>query len=152
MSIKSLIEHKQNSDRFCAPTMFLDEAIDRMAQLSISAICAVTDDGNAAGILTDHDLLKAIHTRGMTGNSINNETVADWMSEYICTCTPDTSLASAVDIMTQNNIHHLVVTEAGRPVAVISLSDVLSQLHANDAIELLKIRGGLIINTPLSAA
>ena len=56
---------------------------------------------------------------------MKQELVRDWMSKEVITCTPDTTLPQAHQIMTENNIRRLpVIKKDGRLAGIITRSDV----------------------------
>lgn len=59
---------------------------------------------------------------------VETSTVAEWMTAHPTTVDMDTSLGAIRHLMTEHGFHHVLVTEAGRVVGVISDRDVLRSL------------------------
>ncbi|MGJ8563716.1 MAG: CBS domain-containing protein [Alphaproteobacteria bacterium] len=152
MTVRTLIVLGEASSSKCLPEDFLDEVIDIMAEREVGAV-AVAEPGMAVmGIFTDHDVMRAIHTCGTSGNSLNGERVRDWMSEYVVTCSDKTLLEEASSLMRSHNIHHLVVSSGETHLGVISLSDVLKRLHIQDELNLSTIKETILSRTGVFAA
>lgn len=113
----------------CSPGEFLDEALDIMVNGKNSAVLIVDSNNNLVGILTDDDVIRAVHSRCEHGDSIVREHVYDWMTIDPITTDISTSLDEALALMTKHQIRHLIVTDKGKLKGVIGVSDVLTALH-----------------------
>lgn len=101
------------------PSDTIDDARDRMLVGAINAIPIVSEAGQTVGMVTSHDL------------------VDDWegtmplsacMSQSVVTIESSASVAEAAQVMRAELIHHLVVTDSGQPVGVLSTFDLLDVL------------------------
>ena len=83
--------------------------------------CVVVEDraGQLAGIVTDGDL------RRHMGPRLIEMTVDEVMTGTPMTIEPDTLLGQALEIMETRSISALVVAEAGRPVGLVRVLDLL---------------------------
>ena len=103
------------------PQTPVSEAAQRMAQKNIGLV-VVMDDDQVAGVFSERDLVKGF---GAAEIVIEEAVVGDLMTKLIITVSPTDSLVDATIAMNANNIRHLVVVQAGRPVGVVSIRDVL---------------------------
>lgn len=103
-----------------------------MVSAEVNAICAVGADGELVGILTDHDIIRALNDGG---GSLGHARVRDWMSSNIIRCDIGTSLEKALKIMGSFRIRHIVILDGDRAVAVVGVREILHDLHRNDEIE-----------------
>jgi CBS domain-containing protein len=105
----------------CAPAATVRDAADQMAHARAGSIVVVDQDGAAVGIVTDRDLRTRVVAMGR-----NPETTptADVMSSPVVDVDPQRFAFDALLEMTRRNIHHLVATEAGRVVGVVSSHDL----------------------------
>jgi len=117
---------------FCASDMLVFEAAVEIAEIDVNAL-AVVDDGTLVGIITDHDIIRCLAD---TGSEFSKQTVAKWMSKKVITCSPDTKMTEALNMMASRHIRHLVVAEGNRPVTVISSKELLTSVHENDELEI----------------
>ena len=79
----------------------------------------VMQDDQLIGIVTDGDLRRHLST------SLLGEVVDDIMTADPQTIAPDLLAAAALDILNRRAITTLMVTEAGRPVGIVHLHDLL---------------------------
>lgn len=135
MSLKSIINRQETALVKCHITEFVDEAIALMIQHDRNAVVIVDKGDHVAGILTDHDVIRAVHHAEGRGQSITSQSVTGWMTSDVISCFVDTQLTDALKLMGRHKIRHLLVTEQGVAKAVISIRDVLSQIHENDELE-----------------
>jgi len=63
-----------------------------------------------------------------------------------------TKLTESLRIMGKHKIRHLVVKEDGRAVAIVSIRDVLSQIHHNDELEVNVLRDIALASRGIIAA
>ncbi len=87
--------------------------------------------------MTDHDIVRAVHEGK---GRIKKQIVANWMSPNVVTCSTDIKFVEALKIMGMHRIRHLVVVEDERPVAILPIREVLSQIHQDDKLEINVLR------------
>src|SRR5882724_2820362 len=97
----------------------MSDALVEMSSKGFGCVCIVDDGGEIAGIITDGDLRRHMRPDLMTA-----------LVDEIMTRSPRTidrsSLASeAVELLNSAKIMMLVVTEAGKPVGILHLHDLL---------------------------
>jgi len=104
-----------------APEDTLDDVAERMRDRNLGS-AVVSEYGRTVGILTSRDLLNAFASRVHSSEA----RVRQWMTADPITIQATASAAAAASLMTEHGIHHLpVVTEDGRPVAILGLRDVV---------------------------
>ena len=102
--------------------------------------CAPVVDmhGKLVGIVTDRDICMASYTQGVPLSAIPVERV---MSPKVISCTRTDDLDTAHRLMRTHEIHRIpVVDTRGRPIGILSLSDVINHWHggreAEQAVEI----------------
>lgn len=137
MTVASVV-NAQNTRRipFCSSETSLFDAAVEIAELNINALAAV-DDGALMGIITDHDIIRALAD---TGAEFNVQKVADWMTAKVVTCASDEKLSQALNLMAHHRIRHLVVMDGDTPVTVLGSKEILTRIHENDELELRVLR------------
>ena len=100
------------------------EAAKKMATEDVGCLL-VAEGGELEGIITDRDI--AIRCCG-EGEDPEGCTVADHMSTPVFQISPDESVWDAVEMMIENQVKRLPVTENGRLVGLLSFSDVAESL------------------------
>ena len=97
--------------------------------------CAPVVDthGKLIGIVTDRDICMAAYTQGVPLQAIRVERA---MSPKVISCTRTDDLDTAHRLMRTHEIHRLpVVDSRGRPIGILSLSDVINHWHGDRAAE-----------------
>ena len=140
MPLESLISLHEYPLVTCRPDEFLDEIVELMVTSNRNAVLVQETGNKTLGILTDHDLLKAMNDTQNQARRIENEHAGDWMSTEVITTDISTKLSAALNLMGKHQIHHLVLTDGGSPVGIINIRDILSKIHDNDILELNVLR------------
>ncbi|MGI2260385.1 DUF294 nucleotidyltransferase-like domain-containing protein [Shewanella sp. GXUN23E] len=81
----------------------------------------VLDQGQLAGILTDRDLRNRVLAKDRDAFTA----IADVMTASPLTVEPETLVFEAMVLMGEHNVHHLPVTRDGRPVGMVTSTDLL---------------------------
>ena len=95
------------------------DAVLVMSAKGFGCVMIVAPDGTLAGIITDGDLRRQI------GNDLLSMTVDQAMSREPKTVTPDTLVATALELTNSSAITALIVVDEGVPVGLIHLHDLL---------------------------
>jgi CBS domain-containing protein len=93
--------------------------------------CAPVVDmhGKLVGIVTDRDISMAAYTQGVPLHAIPVERV---MSPKVISCARGDDLDTAHRLMRTHEIHRIpVVDTRGRPIGILSLSDVINHWHGD---------------------
>ena len=107
----------------CLPTDTWDIPALLMWQYDCGAIAVVTSDGRLTGMVTDRDLCMAAYTQGRPMQTIP---VATAMAKDPIVVQPTDMIDVAEGLMRDHQIRRLaVLDDAGRPVGVLSLSDLV---------------------------
>src|SRR5580700_4102832 len=87
------------------------------------AVMLVDESGKLSGLFTDSDLAKLLERRC---DEQLDRPIAESMARQPVTIGPGALLADAIEILSRNRISELpVVDEAGRPVGIIDITDVV---------------------------
>lgn len=87
----------------------------------IGMVPVLEGSGEVAGVVTASDLV---------AGGVSRVDVADVMSTDVVTVPPDLSLTDAAQQMVDRRVHHLVVTDEGKMVGVVSSFDLIEALAA----------------------
>lgn len=117
------------------PDMSLQDAMEILAERHIGAL-PVVEGGKVVGMFSATDLLSYIaelteetpsvsFTRGRKrGTDLENATVGDLMTRNVHSLPPDGTVDEAASLMSEKQIHRILVTDTGAPVGIISALDV----------------------------
>ncbi len=103
------------------PGHTLREAAGLMARRRVGAAVVLDPDGQGPGILTERDVLDAIGA----GQDPDGERVADHLTANVVFAAPDWSLEEAAVAMVRGGFRHLIVTDGGEIVGMLSVRDVV---------------------------
>lgn len=137
MSVNSMIHRETHEMLSASPEILLKEAVDQMVAKNENAMIVLNKDGSLAGILTDHDVMRAL---SQNDGELADEQVGNWMSQKVVTCDCNSKLADAMTLMGRHKIRHLVAVENNRPIAVIGIRALLAKLHEIDEMEINVLR------------
>lgn len=108
--------------RTVKPTMPAEEAWAVMRRAGIHHLVVVRES-QIVGILSDRDI------GGRAGAAVRaGRTVADLMTTAVVTRAPTDTVRSAANVMRGRSIGCLPIVEGGRPVGMVTVSDLLNVL------------------------
>lgn len=93
-----------------------------LAERKIGTVVVSADGQNAAGILSERDIVRVLAARG---GAILNEPVDTFMTSKLVTCTRDDTADQVLTQMTEGRFRHMPVVEDGQLVGLITLGDVV---------------------------
>lgn len=116
------------------PYVSAEVAATMLARHHIGSLVVVNTEGELVGIITERDLCWHVVGRALDPS---RTPVGKFMVRQVITCSPETSIAEALDIMMNHNIRHLPVLRGNRPVAMVSIRDLLRSelIRAQQTIE-----------------
>lgn len=96
---------------------------EKLASLKVGALVVSPDGIRIAGIVSERDIVAALPIHF---HELGRLHVRDIMSVNVTTCTPHSSVAELMTIMTERRIRHVpVVNDAGELISIISIGDVV---------------------------
>jgi arabinose-5-phosphate isomerase len=102
-----------------APQTLMSEAIVTMSAKGFGCVIVRHDNGALAGIITDGDLRRHMQADLMT------KTVEAVMTQNPITISPEMLAVEALEMMEKSKRSSLIVVEAGKPVGLIRVLDLL---------------------------
>jgi CBS domain-containing protein len=101
----------------------LRSVVETLQREHIGCVLVTDESGKLAGIFTERDLLTKVVLRSLDWNE---ERIVDYMTADPETLRPDDRIAWALKLMHVGGYRHVPLTdEAGRPVGVISVKDIV---------------------------
>ncbi len=103
------------------PDQSVQSAAQVMREHGIGSV-VVEQGGQLVGILTERDVM---HAAALAGD-VSQTRVGEHMTAPVVTASPNWDVTVAATEMSDRHIRHLVVTELGSAVGVVSVRDVMS--------------------------
>jgi CBS domain-containing protein len=112
----------------CRPDATLGQVAVLLNQHHVHALIVADRDGRALGVISDFDLLAGewLSSDPESLATMRKLTAADLMSHPIDSVEVNVPLSQAVNQLIDKEVSRLLVTENGKPVGVISLSDFVA--------------------------
>ncbi len=118
-----------------APSNTVAEAVELMRKKNIGCVL-VAERGRVAGIFTERDVLM----KATGAKDYDRLTLADVMTSRVESFQPDDSIAFVLNAMHVGGYRHVpVVDEEGKPVAVISVKDIIAFILEHFAEDVLNL-------------
>ncbi len=114
----------------CRPNATIGQVAVLLNQHHVHALIVKDRDARPLGIISDIDLLAGewLSVDGSTLATMRKMTAADLMSKPVDSVEANLSLADAARELMEKDIGRLLVTEKGKPVGFISLSDFVASV------------------------
>lgn len=106
------------------PDTLVKEVVATMNKFEIGSIIVVQSD-RPVGIITERDILKRIVEPCLAPEALRARQV---MSSPVATISNTASIDEAAKIMAKKRIKRLLVTENEKPVGILSLTDIVTQV------------------------
>lgn len=106
----------------------LQESYDLMRSFNIRHLPVVNKVGGVIGIISDRDFQRALVGDSETELFPSQATVRDYMQSPVRQVESDTSVSEVIEIMTDEKISCVLVTEENRIAGIVSHEDLLRLL------------------------
>ena len=143
MQVKEILRVKGNRLLSIEPSGRAADAVATMAKENLGSL-VVLDQGRMVGMLTFHELLRAIASRS---GSLGDVKVSDIMVRNPVTATPDMAVNDLRRTMIDSGARYLPVLQDGKLIGVISFRDVAKAVLEEQDFEN-KMLKGYIKNWP----
>jgi len=121
--VRDVMHRKVMSCRVDTP---LREVARRLDSEKINALIVVDESGDLSGVVSQTDLVKVCE------RDWESMVAEDVMTSDVVTVVADIPVLAAVELMVDNQIHRVVITQGGlaprRPVGVLSMTDVVREM------------------------
>jgi len=99
------------------------DLVEKLASLKVGALVVSPDGLRIAGIVSERDIVAALPIHF---HELSRLHVRDIMTVNVTTCTPESTVAELMTLMTEKRIRHIpVVNEAGDLISIISIGDIV---------------------------
>ncbi len=121
----------------CPPTASLGRVASMLSQHHVHALIVADQTDTPLGIISDFDLLAGewLSVDEESLDTMRKLTARDLMTIPIETVDANTPSDEAAQRMADRNIHRMLVTEAGKPVGIISISNFVANIAEQEPVK-----------------
>lgn len=132
--VKDLMQHGLIA---CKPDTSLGQVAALLTQHHIHALVVAENSTLPLGIISDFDLLVGewLSVDEESLDTMRRMTARDMMTSPIETVDADTPVEMAAKRMSEKSIHRMLVTEAGKPIGVISISNFVANIAEQEPLK-----------------
>lgn len=114
----------------CRKGTTLGQVAAIMVQNHVHAVIVEDRDRRPLGVVTDFDLLAGewLSTDAESLAAMRAMTAGELMTSPIDSIEADEAVQAAAERMRRGSVHRLVVTQAGKPIGLISISDIVASI------------------------
>ena len=149
MLIRNILERKDSAALTVGPDATAHDAARFLVEKRIGAAVVVGDGGGIIGIVSERDIVRAYaeHEGGLAEQSVKS-----LMTSPVVTCSPETTIADAAQLMEGHHIRHLPVVEGTRLIGVVSIRDIVARRLLTLETDVEVLRGQLLDRPDLTQA
>lgn len=122
--IYSILSQPPREIVYVHPDVSIAQCVDLMMTRKIGAL-VVTDDDNLLGIVSESDIIYGLKRYG---ERLLTQTASDILCAKVAVLKPSDTVETAMAIITETKRRHVLVGEAGKLIAIVSIGDVLLSL------------------------
>jgi CBS domain-containing protein len=122
MTIAAVLKQKGHDITAVAPTATIAEVVEVLAERRIGAVLVRDAAHQVLGILSERDIVGNLALHGAQTLAMS---AGQLMTTALKTAGPETTVARAMEMMTEGRFRHLPVMEHGKLIGLISIGDVV---------------------------
>jgi CBS domain-containing protein len=122
MILKTILSNKPPGFVSVPPDMRISAVIGVLSEKRIGAVLVVKPQNELVGILSERDVVRSL---AANATATLDMTAAQLMTAHPITATPDTTVAEAMETMTNGHFRHLPIMENQQLLGVVSIGDVV---------------------------
>jgi CBS domain-containing protein len=122
MNLAAILKSKGGSILSVAPMTRISEVIKILAEKRIGAVLVCDAEDRLIGILSERDIVRTIASQA---SATFDMTAEQLMTHSPKMTSPETTVAEAMEMMTDGRFRHLPIVEDGRLVGLVSIGDVV---------------------------
>jgi CBS domain-containing protein len=122
MTLKAILKNKPPGFISVLPDLPISGVLDVLAEKRIGAVLVVSAGGDLLGILSERDIVRSLAKHAAGTLALKAQ---DLMTPKPTTATPATTVAQAMEIMTNGHFRHLPILDNGALAGLVSIGDVV---------------------------
>ena len=125
-SVRQLLDRKGRTIFSVEPDAPVLEAIRAMAAYHVGALLVMQGEA-LRGIVSERDYARKVI---LLGRSSADTPVRDIMTAELITVSPDTTVQTCMQLVTERRVRHLPVLEGARVLGIVSIGDLVKAVIA----------------------
>ena len=122
MFVASLLRQKGTEVIHVPPAAMITDVLNVLGQRGIGAVLVIDNAGQLLGIVSERDIVRSLMRDSARTLDM---TAAQLMTRELTTASLSTTVAEAMQMMTNGRFRHLPVLDEGRLVGLVSIGDVV---------------------------
>lgn len=144
--VKDVLKEKGNDIWSIAPDASVFDAIDLMARKEVGALLVI-EEGKPVGIVSERDYTRKVILKGKSSKDTLIKVI---MTSPVICAEADQGVKKCMALMTSKNIRHLPVLEDGELIGVVSLSDLVKTIIAEQESKIRGLEGYFLYRSDLT--
>jgi len=121
-TVAAILKQKGYAVATVLPTATVHDVADVLAQRRIGAVLVIDEAKQLLGIVSERDIVRSL---AANGERTLEMTASQLMTRAVQVAQPDTTVAQAMQIMTDGRFRHLPVVEREALMGIVSIGDVV---------------------------
>ncbi len=122
MTVAAILKHKGNAVTAVAPDDTVARLAAVLAEHRIGAALVLDQAGRLLGVVSERDIVAALSAHGAAALAQRADAL---MTRDVTTASLGTTVAQAMEMMTDGRFRHLPVMAGDRVIGVVSIGDVV---------------------------
>ncbi len=122
MTVAAILRHKGHDVAAVRPATTIADVVQMLTARRIGAVLVQDQGGALLGIVSERDIVRALAGSAAAALTM---TAGQLMTRAVQTATPRTTVAEAMQMMTEGRFRHLPVIEHGVLMGIVSIGDVV---------------------------
>ena len=122
MLVSTILEAKGSHVATIARSATLGDAVAELVRHRVGALVVSPGDGTIDGIVSERDIVRCLSE---VRSDVLAQPVHSVMSTAVHGCTPEDTVDSLMNLMTEQRIRHVPVVSEGRLCGIVSIGDVV---------------------------
>lgn len=122
MTVRKLIGSKGNFVPIIRSNSIIADVVEVLEADDTGALVVTDDERSILGIITERDVARALQRHG---EDVLRVQVADVMERDVVTCDLGQPIKSILELMHQNQVRHVPITENGELCGIINMLDLV---------------------------
>jgi CBS domain-containing protein len=120
--VKNMLDTKGRDVVTVSPERTVLEVAGILTEKRIGAVVVTGLEGRVAGIFTERDIVRALHSKGA---AVLEQPISTVMTVNVQRCREDTTVNQLMEMMSSGRFRHVPVEDGGKLIGIISIGDVV---------------------------